>query len=299
MPLLSPIQVAAAIKFDNQRALDVLSDFRSALKVEGPDEYDATLVESIAKKQAEQALTIDGKVGQRTRELLSALQIALPARALWPADAANEAAKAAHYRALCAKLGFETTLARPLLLALRGVELRGNQTHPVLSVPRYDDAFVLLTRVDSTIGTREFVGATHPYQRSTNAAGTPDVNSDGLRDVGTIKPGSYLLRRQEHKPPGHPSLQLVKLDGKDGIPTFRDTNHDGTISGPEFEPPLLATEVLLHPGFSTNQNGKSVPYSSIGCQTAKVEDVQAVAEHALVDYLLVDARVALTKLATV
>ena len=108
-----------------------------------------------------------------------------------------------------------------------------------------------------------------------------------------------MLRRQEHKPPGHPSLHLVKLDNADGIPTWRDTNHDGKISGPELDPPLFATEVLLHPGFTTNQNGKSVPYSSIGCQTAKLEDVQAVAEHALVDYLLVDARGALAKLAMV
>jgi len=297
MPLLKPIQVTAAVKFNNERALDVLSDFQSVLKL-SPDstEYDATLVESIAKKQADRSLTADGKVGQRTRELLSELQAALPADALWPAESADGEAKAVHYRELCKKLGFETTLARPLLLALRGVELRGTETHPVLSQPKYDDAFVLLTNVDSVVDAHEFMGATHPYQAFTGATGTPDVNKDGLRDVGTIKPGLYLLRRQD-KPPGHPSLHLVKLDGKDGIPTWRDTNHDGKISGPELEPSLLATEVLLHPGFTSLQKGKTAPYSSIGCQTAKVEDVQAVAKHALVDYLLVDARAALTQLA--
>jgi hypothetical protein len=186
-------------------------------------------------------------------------------------------------------------MERPLLLAFRGVELRGAETHPILSMPNYDDAFVLLTLVNGVMGAREFAGATHPYQRSTDAPGTPDVDGDGLRDVGTIKPGHYLLRRQQ-KPPGHPSLHLVKLDGKDGIPTWRDTDHSGQITAADSSALLFATEVLLHPGFTSNQLGKATIYSSIGCQTAKVEDVQAVAEHPLVDYILLDARRAIVAL---
>jgi hypothetical protein len=297
MPALSPDQVAAAIQFDNEHALDVLADFRAVLHVQGPlNEYDPALVELIAQKQQSKNLVVDGKVGQRSRELLSALQQALPANALWPASDATEQAKGEHYRALCAKLGLETSLERPLLLALRGVQLRGAETHPIVSFPTYDDAFALLVLSEGVVHTREFAGATHPYQTTTNAAGTPDVNADGLRDVGTIKPGHYLLKRQDGKPPGHPSLHLVKLNGSDGIPTWRDTNHDGKIAGVELAQSLLATEVLLHPGFTTLQKGKTTPYSSIGCQTARVEDVQAVAEHAVVDYLLVDARAALVTL---
>jgi hypothetical protein len=297
MPALSASRVAAAIAFNNEHALEVLESLCSALKVQSPPgQYDAALVQLIAEQQGANGLAVDGKVGQRTRELLSTLQPPLPAEVLWPAPELTDPAKAEHYRAICAKLGFETALNRPLLVAFRGVELRGAETHPVISSRKYDDAFVLLALVDGTARAREFVGATHPYQATTTAQGTPDVNSDGARDVGTIKPGRFLLKRQE-KPPGHPpSLHLVKLDGKDGIPTWRDVNHDGKIAGSELDPSLFATEVLLHPGFTSLQKGKAVPYSSIGCQTAKIEDVQAVAEHGLADYLLVDARAAILTL---
>lgn len=300
MPALSASRVAAAIEFNNEHALEVLESLCSALKVQSPPrQYDAALVQLVAEKQGARGLEIDGKVGQRTRELLSTLQPPLPAGVLWPSPELTDVSKAEHYRAVCAKLGFETELARPLLVAFRGVELRGAETHPVLSSRKYDDAFVLLALVEGAARAREFVGATHPYQSTTTAQGTPDVNNDGARDVGTIRPGHYLLKRQE-KPPGHPpSLHLVKLDGKDGIPTWRDLNHDGKIAGSELDPSLFATEVLLHPGFTSLQKGKAVPFSSIGCQTAKVEDVQAVAEHRLVDYLLVDARAAILTLGAV
>jgi hypothetical protein len=300
MPALNASRVAAAIEFNNEHALEVLESLCSVLKVQSPQrQYDAALVQLIAEKQGASGLEVDGKVGQHTRELLSTLQPPLPAGVLWPAPELTDVAKAEHYRAVCANLGFETNLQRPLLVAFRGVELRGAETHPVKTLRKYDDAFVLLALVEGAARAREFVGATHPYQTTTSAQGTPDVNNDGARDVGTIKPGHYLLKRQA-KPPGHPpSLHLVKLDGKEGIPTWRDVNHDGKIAGAELEPSLLATEVLLHPGFTSLQKGKAIPYSSIGCQTAKVEDVQAVAEHALVDYLLVDARAAILTLGAV
>ncbi len=294
---LDAVRAAAAVTYNNQHAVDVLTDFRSTLNVPGSSTtYDAQLVGKIAQAQAEAKLSVDGKVGQRTRELLSSLQQSLPADSLWPAVDADPEAKGAHYLDLLLKLGVDASLERPLLLALRGVELHGSKTHAVLSQAKYDDAFVLLTRADSTLTVREFNGATHPYQSKTGSTGTPDVNHDGVPDVGTIKPGRYLLKRQT-KPAGHPSLHLVKLDGKEGIPTWRDTNQDGKVSGPELDAPdsQLATEVLLHPGFTTKQPSGKL-YSSIGCQTARVEDVQAVAEEPLVDYVLVDARAALVTL---
>jgi hypothetical protein len=298
MSTVAPAIIDAAIKFNDLRARDVLSDFRAALKVPGDAEhYDAALVERIVEEQAKAKLSADGKVGQHTRELLSSLQQALDASSLWPAPSASEAEKAEHYRGLLQKLQVDTALKRPLLAAFRGVALRGSGTHAVLSQAKYDDAFVLLVPVEGSVKVREFEGATHPYQRVTSLAAAPDVNKDGEADVGTIKPGSYLLRRQT-KPAGHPSLHLVKLDGKDGIPTWRDTNHDGKISGPELDASLnqLATEVLLHPGFTSQLRSGNRNYSSIGCQTARVEDVQAVADHEQVDYALIDARAALQAL---
>lgn len=298
MPLLNPAKVVAAIEFNNKQALDVLGDLCAVLKVESPpSDYDEAVVQLIAEKQQARGLVVDGKVGQRSRELLSELQQALSAAVLWPASDASTDAKAEHYRRLCAKLGCPTTLERPLLVAFRGVELRGAETHPVLSTRKYDDAFALLALRNGVAEVREFAGATHPYQSTTNASGTPDVDGDGLRDVGTIKPGRYLLKRQQ-KPPGHPSLHLVKLDEKDGIPTWRDTDHNGQITAADSSAFLLATEVLLHPGFTSTQLGKTTAYSSIGCQTARVEDVQAVAEHAIVDYVLLDARNAIVELNT-
>jgi hypothetical protein len=166
-----------------------------------------------------------------------------------------------------------------------------------VSRPAYDDAFVLLADGPTGPVVREFKGATHPYQRNTRA--TVDVDHDGTPDVGTIRPGRYLMTRIQTDPP---KLWIRTSATDPRVPTWRDTNHDGAVTdaerdaseartaGPQVGTDVgdFATEVLLHPGFDcVGPSGKA--FSSIGCQTAHVSDVAAVARFVELDYLLVDA----------
>ncbi len=305
---MNETQRQEAVAFDSRQALDVLGDVRTVLGVPGAtNSYDGMLVEAIAELQAQQGLKIDGKIGPRTRELLSRKLPEVDASMLWPPSDADDAQKNLHYRSICERLGETVPTNRPLLLAYRGVALRAFTTHPVVSHPEYDDGFILLQIVGGAPRVKEFAGATHPYQRNTGAA--PDTNLDGTPDVGTIRPGRYLLERLPSDA-DHPKLWVKRTPKDARIPTWRDTNQDGTISakesevsegktsGPQAAPGVgdFSTEVLLHPGFTAKQtNGR--PYSSIGCQTARLEDVRDVADCVSLDYLLIDGRRAALKVA--
>jgi hypothetical protein len=214
---------------------------------------------------------------------------------IWPPPSADAATKHAHYFALLSAAGIGTRLDRPLLLGIRGLELGGTEPHDTISRPAYDDAFVLLA--EGIV--REFRGSTHPYQHTTRA--TVDVDHDGTPDVGTIRPGRYVMQRLQTAP--FPKLWIKGSATDPRVPTWRDTNHDGTITdaerdaseerqrGEQSAPDVgdFATEVLLHPGFDcAGPSGKA--FSSIGCQTAHLSDVAAVATFAELDYLLLDAR---------
>lgn len=308
MSRLNDDQRKAALVFDNAKALDVLADARQVLNVPGSaTAYDDALVEAVAELQAQQGLAIDGQIGPRTRQLLSRKLPELDASMLWPPAGANDEQKFAHYKSLCERLDQPLISGRPLLLAYRGVALRAGATHPLINHQEYDDSFVLLSQQNGVATVREFAGATHPYQTFTSAA--PDANHDGTPDVGTIRPGRYVLERRDQDPK-HPVLLVKRTATDDRIPTWRDLNHDGFISDNEKAASAahtsgaqaaadigdFSTAVLMHPGFTTMQaNGK--PFSSIGCQTARVEDVHAVAASApSLDYLLLDGREVVQKL---
>src|SRR5690349_4476018 len=79
----------------------------------------------------------------------------------------------------------------PTVLGLRGMTVKGT-THATTSSLRYDDTFVVLT-ADGRV--HEFRGSTHPgYGRSpANNLQPQDANGDGVGDVGTLKPGNYMV----------------------------------------------------------------------------------------------------------
>lgn len=218
---------------------------------------------------------------------------------IWPDLNADEGTRFAFYLGICTRLGYAIPPEGfPLLIGIRGIELWEDTPHTVLSRRTYDDAFILLSRDDSNHPhVREFRGATHPYQKVSRAA--PDADLDGVQDVGTIRPGLYHAERLQTDPP---KLWIKRSPSDDRVPTDRDTNHDGVVSdaekaasfnrehGQQVSEDLgdYAREVLFHPGF-TSLTAKGTPYSSIGCQTAAIEDVRALAAFPRLRYLLVDA----------
>jgi hypothetical protein len=271
---------------------------------EMPD-VSADLVQFIAEFQRSRGLAVDGVIGPATRRHLApvAADDLAACDALWP-DVAGERARAC-YAGLCEAAGFHAS-GRPTLLALRGVWLFGRKVHPVWHAPLYDDAFILLTDNAAPV---TFRGATHPYQVDSSASA--DLDRDGRKDVGMVRPGNYVLEATATEPP---IFKVLTQEGKAQIPVYRDTNHNARIDelekrasetasrGEQVIPGIGAfgTEILLHPGYDTLQPHKKAPFSSIGCQTAPVEALrQVLSAGRTIDFVLVDAVDLLPALAAV
>ncbi len=130
---------------------------------------------------------------------------------------------------------------------------------------RYGDRFIVLTANHKV---RMFTGSTHPGQSSSSLS--PDVNGDGVGDVGMLRPGSYrVVANGPHK--GKPSYHVVsRTTGSDAIPGFRDTNHDGRYSGAEKSASKRrgdrVSEILFHVGLWGSP-------SSIGCQNLPPDQI--------------------------
>jgi len=216
---------------------------------------------------------------------------------LWPGDSLNE--QLLHWSFIAGKLGASPGLPQPFLIGIRGAAPNASETHPLVHYPRYDDTFVLLTRTAPPV---VFAAATHAYQIDSKAS--PDVNRDGRPDVGSIRPGRYLLTDTLSMP--HPIFHLTLPDGKTGrIPAYRDTDHDGVISqaealasetrkgGPQVgSEGDYATDVLLHTGFDAPPN--AVHKFSIACQTCSLPWLELIRREAkaskgVLDYVLVNA----------
>jgi hypothetical protein len=223
-----------------------------------------------------------------SQQVLGAITVApvgVDASPLWPDAEQDSDGVWAHYVNLCRLAGAAPSTERPTLLAIRGVELRLPSTHVVRSVAALDDAFVLLTPGQAP-STREFAGATHPYQT------TSTESPNGA--VAMIRPGVYALTPVVYK--GYKAMRLLPLDGVDRVPAYRDLNHDGLYSPDEIRASVEATsglqvaagigmyanEVFLHPGAAWG-------FSSIGCLTAAAADVAYVNGLGRVDLVLADA----------
>ncbi len=163
-------------------------------------------------------------------------------------------------------------LTRPVLIGIRGAKLGDPEDHPLHCVPQYDDCYVLCSP-----GSMQSVlrGALHSYQA--NSKLSPDVDHDGRGDVGTIRPGRFVLRHDPNSAP-YPVFFVTAPNGSGNLPCWRDVDHDQLISdadkafseaargGPqEDERGCYSTQVLLHTGYDGPAD--SPHHSSISCLT--------------------------------
>jgi hypothetical protein len=289
---------AAALRNNrDDDALRLAPSLRQLFGLDDASDYGPELVQFVAEFQQSRGLLADGVIGPQTRRQLEPLTLAelSACDALWPRASTIEQ-QLAHFGALSQAGGFRGGSGRPTLLALRGVWLFGRRIHPVWHAPLYDDAFIFLREGAAPFA---FRGATHPYQRDSNASA--DLDHDGRKDVGMVRPGCYVLEVLRNDPP---IFKLLTDRGSAQIPVYRDTNHDARIeeveksasalatSGEQVAPGVGAfgTEILLHPGYDARQSPHGLPFSSIGCQTAPIDALRQILGAArAIDYVLLDA----------
>ncbi len=215
---------------------------------------------------------------------------------LWPK---SQKTSSNHWFELCARAGIiKEALIRPLLLAIRGVAPGDLQTHPMAHKPVYDDCGVLLVMGKDPV---VFPIATHAYQL--NSKLSPDADGDGVGDVGSIRPGSYVLHDLKN---GKEIIFHIKnKDGTSKLPAWRDFDHNGKLTPEEMrkseelrkgqqvsEVGAWADSVLLHGGLDSPAD--AVHKYSIACFTANTKWRQLISDEAkayggLCDLNLVDA----------
>ena len=147
----------------------------------------------------------------------------------------------------------------------------------------YQDEIVVL-RSDKTVV--RFVASTKPAQLPDPAGTVPDVNSDGRRDLGVVRPGIYEARGDEaFGLPGHErnAFRVYTTDGKTALPAWRDTSGDGVFSAAEKQHSETRdhriTGILIHYGFAPNGTKVgAATYAgpwSVGCQNIIYSDLEA------------------------
>jgi hypothetical protein len=224
---------------------------------------------------------------------------------LWPPNDPSFAA--VHWDMIAGKLLLlngdaqpdDVRLDRPLLIAIRGAAPGDEQTHEMHARPAYDDSFVL---VQKTTMPMLFSGATHSYQ--TDSKLSPDEDGDKRGDVGSIRPGRFVLTDKGAEP--YPIFEVSLPDGSKSIPCWRDLGrHDGKIDDAEKERAETATKgrqvnatgfystaVLMHTGWDAPPD--SPHRSSISCLTANHRHLEIMRNAAKqsagkLDCILIDA----------
>jgi hypothetical protein len=174
------------------------------------------------------------------------------------------------------------------VVSLRGFSVERTR-HEVRSERVWNELFVILTTDGRAV---LLSGSTHPWEAASKSA--PDANADGVPDVGMVRPGEYLARGRgtARLTGGLPAYEVMSTAGSGFIPSYRDTNHDGTFDSQEVarskERGDRMSSVLFH-----RSGGGGAP-AAIGCQVfdeaAMGEVVAAVGgASARFNYLLVDA----------
>jgi hypothetical protein len=294
--LLTMAQIEAAILYNQAHAADVLPAIERmlgrAVPRPGQGEWHPDAVSCLAKLQLRAKLDADGQFGPGSRMALCDQLSAYPTLGLWPSTGGDERK---HWTALCEIMGHPLTADRHSLIGLRGVSLDASYTHPSASRAAYDDTFVWLDRDGSV---RRFAGATHSYQARSEKMGD-DIDGDGRQDIATIRPGHYLGKNPHHFH-GKVALDVYNLEGTNHIPTFRDVDGDRGISEADKTASVQASQgaqlnqhgayargVKFHPGFDTRHD--EGPFSSVGCQTAPLAEIQRLHAAKEFDYVLLDA----------
>jgi hypothetical protein len=174
------------------------------------------------------------------------------------------------------------------VIGIRGLTIDG-VVHETTSVRAYDDLFVVLTQDRRVL---LLAGSTHPFEtRMPTGSGVPDVDGDGVPDVGMIAAGTYLAvgRGAARLTAGLPAYD-VRQGNTGALPGFRDTDHDGTFSDAERALSLnkghTLTSVLFH------HAGEGAP-RVVGCQVLAPEDMSRLTagvggEGASFEYVLIE-----------
>jgi hypothetical protein len=286
---LSFAQIQAAITYNQAHAMDVLPAIEREMGRQpsppGRGWWNVAAVECIASLQEAADLDVDGQFGPRSRMALCARLRGYASESLWPCAGMDERT---HWAELSEAVGYPLAEDRNSLIGLRTLTLHAAFTHPLASAPAYDDTFVWLD-VDGSV--RRFAGATHSYQ-----AASMHMRKDEQRtELATIRPGRYLVRKT-HDFNEHPALEVFNLDGTNLIPAWLDRERrtaDQTISelptrNSQLNPHGSYTRgIMFHPGFDTSHSGGS--FSSLGCQTAPLAEIERLVAAEEFDYVLLDA----------
>jgi hypothetical protein len=208
-------------------------------------------------------------------------------RHLWPES--SPTASLLHWSFLAGKLGADSALERPFLICLRGVRPFELETHPLVHEPVYDDTGVLLVRSEYPV---VFPLATHAYQARSKAS--PDVNGDGLGDVGSVRPGRFVLHNVTDPGSAEIVFRVSMPDGSWRLRAWRDFDGDKKLSPEEMQQSedartgaqvgsegTWADSILLHGGIDEppDRSGNAPKHRfSIGCFTASRKWRQLIAE---------------------
>jgi hypothetical protein len=155
--------------------------------------------------------------------------------------------------------------ARASVIGLRGGAHDG-ASHATTYVLAFDDTFAVMTSDHRVL---RFRGSTHPFQNT--APGVPDVDGDGVPDVGMIRPGVYDAGARDRLVAGQPSWAVTQ-NGSGKLPGWRDTDHDGVLDDGERAASErrgdTLTDVLFHQG-----EGGAPP--AVGCQVLPASAMRA------------------------
>jgi hypothetical protein len=195
----------------------------------------------------------------------------------------SEKKKYDYYSSIVRAKGGKVDGKMPTVLGLRGLSPSGKH-HSSTSAASYDETFVVIKNGHASL----YRGATHPGQ--TRSSMSPDVNGDGVGDVGTIRPGNYVAKPNGPHG-GNSSFWVNTVGGSGSLPGYRDTNHDGFYSSSEKSASERRNDKLT--GVLFHQGNANAP-SSVGCQTMSPSTFSAFLKtvgggKATFRYTLVDA----------
>ncbi len=188
------------------------------------------------------------------------------------------------YAALATRHGMPPKADRPLVIGIRGRDVKG-RLHDTQVARVLDDTLVVLTPDKRAV---VLAVSTHPWE--TEASDVPDVDRDGRGDVGMIRPGKYVAVRREasRNIAGAPTYRVTTAAGSDRLPGWRNTDHDDAYSAAERAASESRGDVLTAVLF--HQAGAGAP-PAIGCQVLDADGIRRLATEtgSRFDYLLVDA----------
>jgi hypothetical protein len=148
----------------------------------------------------------------------------------------------------------------------------------------YEDEFVVF-QADGNI--TRFIGTTKPAQMPrAESSVVPDVDKDGRKDLGIVRPGTYVAHGSvTYGIPDYErtAFKIKMADGDGYLPAWRDLSGDGVYSDDEkttaVQRDYKISGIYIHYGFadsgtklgSTTYNG---PWS-VGCQNIKYAELDA------------------------